>query len=59
MTTFLDLHDSIAAHVDDGAVVALEGFTHLIHFATGHEVFRQGRRDLTPVRMTPTSSTTG
>ena len=37
----------------DGDIVAMEGFTHLIPFAAGHEVIRQGRRDLTLVRMTP------
>ena len=40
-------------HVRDGDVVSLEGFTHLIPHAAGHEVIRQGRRDLTLVRMTP------
>jgi glutaconate CoA-transferase subunit A len=39
--------------VHDGDIVALEGFTHLIPFAAGHEIIRQGRRDLTLVRMTP------
>jgi len=39
--------------VRDGDVVALEGFTHLIPHAAGHELIRQGRRDLTLVRMTP------
>src|ERR1700733_14599840 len=39
--------------VRDGDVVALEGFTHLIPFAAGHEIIRQGRRNLTVVRMTP------
>src|SRR5581483_10408050 len=39
--------------VRDGDVVALEGFTHLIPYAAGHEIIRQGRRDLTLVRMTP------
>ena len=43
----------IAEHVHDGDTVALEGFTHLIPFAAGHEIIRQGRRDLTLVRMTP------
>lgn len=38
--------------------VALEGFTQLIPSAAGHEIIRQDRRDLTPVRMTPTSSMT-
>lgn len=37
----------------DGDVIALEGFTHLIPFAAGHEIIRQGRRNLTLVRMTP------
>ena len=43
----------MAEHVRDGDVVALEGFTHLIPHAAGHEIVRQGRRDLTLVRMTP------
>ena len=37
----------------DGDAVAMEGFTHLIPFAAGHEVLRQGRRDLELIRMTP------
>jgi glutaconate CoA-transferase subunit A len=49
----LPLAEAIATHVRDGDVVALEGFTHLIPFAAGHEIIRQGRRDLTLVRMTP------
>ncbi len=47
------LSDAIAELVHDGDVVALEGFTHLIPFAAGHELIRQGRRDLTLLRMTP------
>jgi glutaconate CoA-transferase subunit A len=39
--------------VQDGDTVALEGFTHLIPHAAGHELIRQGRRDLTLIRMTP------
>ena len=47
-------HDVGSAElVHDGDTVALEGFTHLIPFAAGHEIIRQGRRDLTLVRMTP------
>ena len=42
-----------ASLVRDGDVVALEGFTHLIPHAAGHELIRQGRRDLTLIRMTP------
>ena len=50
---FLSLSDAVAQHVNDGDRVALEGFTHLIPFAAGHEIIRQGRRDLTLIRMTP------
>ncbi|HUG85325.1 MAG TPA: CoA-transferase [Euzebya sp.] len=53
MATFLSLHDAVATAVHDGQTVALEGFTHLIPFAAGHEIIRQGRRRLTLVRMTP------
>jgi glutaconate CoA-transferase subunit A len=49
----LSLKDAIARHVRDGQTLALEGFTHLIPFAAGHEIVRQGRRDLHLVRMTP------
>jgi glutaconate CoA-transferase subunit A len=47
------LRDAIAELVHDGDTVAMEGFTHLIPFAAGHEVIRQGRTDLTLIRMTP------
>ena len=47
------LAEAIERHVADGACVALEGFTHLIPFAAGHEIIRQGRRGLHLVRMTP------
>ena len=50
---FLSLSEAISRFVPDGAQVALEGFTHLIPFAAGHELIRQGRRDLHLVRMTP------
>jgi glutaconate CoA-transferase, subunit A len=46
------MRDAIASHVHDGAVVCLEGFTHLIPTAAGHEIVRQGRRNLTVIRMT-------
>jgi glutaconate CoA-transferase subunit A len=49
----MSLADAIARSVHDGDVVAMEGFTHLIPHAAGHEVIRQGRRELTLVRMTP------
>jgi glutaconate CoA-transferase subunit A len=49
----LSMHDAIAKHVQDGATVVIEGFTHLICFAAAHEIIRQGRRDLTLCRLTP------
>jgi glutaconate CoA-transferase subunit A len=53
MAQLVSLKEAVATLVRDGDVVALEGFTHLIPHAAGHEVIRQGRRDLTLVRMTP------
>jgi glutaconate CoA-transferase, subunit A len=49
----LRLEEAVAELVRDGDSVALEGFTHLIPFAAGHEIIRQRRRDLTLIRMTP------
>jgi glutaconate CoA-transferase, subunit A len=49
----VSLGDAVEGLVRDGDVVALEGFTHLIPHAAGHEIVRRGRRDLTLVRMTP------
>ncbi len=45
--------DAIALSVHDGDTVAIEGFTHLISFAAGHEIIRQRKRDLTLARLTP------
>ena len=53
MAQIASLSDAIAALVHDGDSVAMEGFTHLIPFAAGHEVLRQGQTDLTLIRMTP------
>jgi glutaconate CoA-transferase subunit A len=47
------MRDAVAALVHDGDVVAIEGFTHLISFAAGHEIIRQRKRDLTLARLTP------
>ena len=47
------MRDAVAELVHDGDTVAIEGFTHLICFAAGHEIIRQRRRDLTLCRMTP------
>ena len=49
----LTLAEAIDRYVHDGATVALEGFTHLIPFAAGHEIIRQRKRDLHLIRMTP------
>jgi glutaconate CoA-transferase subunit A len=53
MSQFLSLADAVEDNIRDGDSVAMEGFTHLIPFAAGHEVIRQGRRHLTLIRMTP------
>jgi glutaconate CoA-transferase subunit A len=45
--------DAVRELVRDGDTVAIEGFTHLIGFAAGHEIIRQRKRDLTLARMTP------
>ena len=47
------MQDAVARLVRDGDVVVIEGFTHLISFAAGHEIIRQRRRDLTLCRLTP------
>ena len=49
----VSMREAIAAHVHDGDAVIIDGFTHLICFAAGHEIIRQGRRDLTLCRPTP------
>ena len=53
MAAILPLGKAVAELVRDRDTVALEGFTHLIPHAAGHELVRQGRRELTLVRMTP------
>jgi len=53
MAEIVSLREAVADLVRDGETVALEGFTHLIPHAAGHELVRQGRRELTLVRMTP------
>lgn len=53
MATHMPLADAISAFVKPGDTVALEGFTHLIPHAAGHEIIRQQIDDLTLVRMTP------
>jgi glutaconate CoA-transferase, subunit A len=53
MTEIVSLAEAVERAIHDGDAVAMEGFTHLIPFAAGHEIIRQRRRDLTLIRMTP------
>jgi glutaconate CoA-transferase, subunit A len=53
MPEISSLSDALAGLVSDGDSVAMEGFTHLIPFAAGHELLRQGRKELELIRMTP------
>lgn len=53
MAELMALDEAVRELVNDGDSVAMEGFTHLIPFAAGHEVIRQRKRDLTLIRMTP------
>lgn len=53
MPRFLPLDEAVAENLNDGDVVAFEGFTHLIPHAAAHEAIRQRFVDLTLVRMTP------
>ena len=53
MAKILSLKEAIEEFVQDGDTIALEGFTHLIPYAAGHEIIRQKRRNLKLIRMTP------
>ena len=53
MSKLVSLSEAIAQNVRDGDLVYAAGFTHLIPFAAGHEIIRQGQRDLTLARATP------
>lgn len=53
MAQFLPLQQAVADNLRDGDTVAFEGFTHLIPHAAAHEAIRQGRKNLTLIRMTP------
>ena len=53
MSRVMSLAEAVEANVRDGDAVAMEGFTHLIPHAAGHEVIRQQRKGLTLIRMTP------
>lgn len=53
MTKLTSLSDAIAKYVNDGDMIYAAGFTHLIPFAAGHEIIRQGKKNLTLARATP------
>ena len=53
MSKLMTMKDAIDRFVHDGDTIVIEGFTHLICFAAGHEIIRQRRRDLTLCRLTP------
>ena len=53
MARLISLAEAISENVHDGDTIAMEGFTHLIPYAAGHEVIRQGKKDLFLIRMTP------
>ena len=53
MAAITTLAEAVQAHIRDGDTVAMEGFTHLIPHAAGHEIIRQQRKNLTLIRMTP------
>jgi glutaconate CoA-transferase subunit A len=49
----MTMAEAVAQFVRDGETLVIEGFTHLICFAAGHEIIRQGKKDLTACRLTP------
>ena len=53
MTKLVSLSEAISKNVSDGDTVYAAGFTHLIPFAAGHEIIRQGKKELTLARATP------
>jgi len=53
MSKLISLQEAISEYVKNGDMVYAAGFTHLIPFAAGHEIIRQGLKDLTLARATP------
>src|SRR4029079_1660717 len=53
MTKLMKMSEAIGRFVNNGDMVVIEGFTHLICFAAAHEIIRQQRRELTVCRLTP------
>jgi glutaconate CoA-transferase subunit A len=53
MSKLIPLSEAISTYVNDADIIYAAGFTHLIPFASGHEIIRQGKKDLTLARATP------
>ena len=53
MSKVMTMKEAIARFVRDGDLLVMEGFTHLIPFAAGHEIIRQRKENLTIARLTP------
>lgn len=53
MSKIISLSEAIAQYVHDGDTIYAAGFTHMIPFAAGHEIIRQGRKNLVLARATP------
>ena len=53
MTKLCSLKEAVSSYVHDGDTLYCAGFTHLIPFSAGHEIIRQGRKNLTLARATP------
>ncbi|MCI0611555.1 CoA transferase subunit A [bacterium] len=49
----MSMQEAIGRFINDGDTIVIEGFTHLICFAAGHEIIRQKKRNLTVCRLTP------
>jgi glutaconate CoA-transferase, subunit A len=49
----ISMNEAIDRFVNDGDTIVIEGVTHLICFAAGHEIIRQKKRNLTVCRLTP------
>ncbi|WP_423747436.1 CoA-transferase (plasmid) [Haladaptatus sp. SPP-AMP-3] len=53
MGNIMEMEEAISTAIEDGQTIYLGGFTHLIPFAAGHEIIRQGYQNLTVARATP------
>jgi glutaconate CoA-transferase subunit A len=53
MSKVISLSEAVHQYMRDGDTLYAAGFTHLIPFAAGHEIIRQGLKDLVLARATP------